>query len=391
MEETERNLLIRTRRDLHRHPELAFEEHRTAALVAERLQLAGYEVSTGVGGTGVVGLLRGAGDGPTILLRADMDALPVTEESEHDFVSTVHGVMHACGHDAHVAIGLAVAERLARSKREWSGSVKYIFQPAEESGGGAVRMIDDGVLEGVDAAIGLHVWLGLESGVVGVVAGEQMASAIEFEVTIRGRGGHGALPHEAVDAVLIGSRVVLALQKFVSLDGPLEEPAVLTIGSFEAGTAGNVVAETAFLRGTARTFDAALYKDLPHRIEAIVAEVCASGGGGYSIETVQSLPATVNDPAMADLVRRAAEEVVGREQVRADPTVRTFAAEDFSELLQRVPGCFFFVGGKNAEVGAVHPHHSPRFDLCEDALPVAVEVLERAARLALREVTSGAS
>ncbi|MDP9347658.1 MAG: amidohydrolase, partial [Gemmatimonadota bacterium] len=209
MSTTELDLLVRTRRDLHRHPELAFQEHRTAGIVAERLGAAGYEVRTGIAETGVVGTLRGGGgDGPTLLLRADMDALPIVEECTHDFVSGTSGAMHACGHDAHVAIGLAVAERLARSRERWPGTVKYVFQPAEEIGSGALRMVEEGVLEGVDAALGLHVWLGLSSGVVGVVPGPFMASAAEFEVTIRGRGGHGAIPDETIDAVLVGSQVV---------------------------------------------------------------------------------------------------------------------------------------------------------------------------------------
>ncbi|HEU0054148.1 MAG TPA: amidohydrolase, partial [Longimicrobium sp.] len=187
MPTAELDLLIRTRRDLHRHPELGFQEHRTAGIVAERLRAAGYEVATGIAETGVVGTLHGgAGDGPTLLLRADMDALPIAEECTHDFVSTHAGVMHACGHDAHVAIGLAVAERLAATRGEWSGTVKYVFQPAEEGGQGALRMVEEGVLDGVDFALGLHVWTGLPSGVVGVVPGPFMASAGEFVITVRG-------------------------------------------------------------------------------------------------------------------------------------------------------------------------------------------------------------
>jgi amidohydrolase len=385
MPTTEFDLLVRTRRDLHRHPELAFQEHRTAGIVAERLRAAGYEVRTGIAETGVVGTLRGgAGDGPTLLLRADMDALPIVEECTHDFISSVSGAMHACGHDAHVAIGLAVAERLARSRERWPGTVQYVFQPAEEIGSGALRMVEEGVLEGVDAALGLHVWLGLPSGVVGVVPGPFMASTAEFDLTIRGRGGHGAIPHETIDPVLVGSQVVVALQSVVSRGISPLESAVVSVGAFQAGDAHNVIADTAVLRGTARAFDPAICGELPRRIEQVVAGVCAALGAEYTFYYHQSAPPTVNDAGMAELVRLAAEEVVGTERVRTDPAVRTMAAEDFGELLLRVPGCYFFVGARNEAIGAVHPHHSPRFDLCEEALPVGVEVLERAALRVLR-------
>jgi amidohydrolase len=384
MASAEHDLLIRTRRDLHRHPELGFQEHRTAGIVAERLRAAGYEVKTGIAETGVVGTLRGgAGEGPTLLLRADMDALPIEEECAHDFVSTQAGVMHACGHDAHVAIGLAVAERLARTRGEWGGTVRYVFQPAEEGGGGAMRMVEEGVLDGVDAALGLHVWLGVESGVVGVVPGPFMASAGSFEITLRGRGGHGALPHETIDAVLVGSQVVVALQSIVSRNVSPLESAVVSVGTFQAGGAQNVIADTARLTGTVRAFDVDGCAELPRRIERVVAGVCAALGAEYSFAYVQDTPPTINDPALAEAVRLAAVDALGAERVRTDPDVRTMASEDFGEFLLRVPGCYFFVGARNEERGAIHPHHSPRFDVCEDALPVAVEVLERAARRVL--------
>lgn len=376
----ELNLLISTRRDLHRHPELGFQEHRTAGIVAERLRAAGYEVRTGIAETGVVGTLRGgAGDGPTLLLRADMDALPIEEECTHGFVSENAGVMHACGHDAHVSIGLAVAERLARARERWAGTVKYVFQPAEEGGGGALRMVEEGVLEGVDAALGLHVWTGLPSGVIGVVPGPFMASAGEFGITIRGRGGHGAIPHETIDAVLVGSQVVTALQSIVSRNVSPLESAVVSVGTFQAGSAWNVIADTAELGGTVRAFEVATCDDLPRRMERVVAGVCEALGATYEFRYKLDTPPTINDAALAEQVRLAAEEVVGKERVRTDPDVRTMAGEDFGEFLLRVPGCYFFVGAQSEAKGAVHPHHSPRFDICEACLPVSVDVLERAA------------
>ncbi|MDQ3389036.1 MAG: amidohydrolase [Gemmatimonadota bacterium] len=377
---TELETLIATRRDLHRHPELAFQEHRTAGIVAERLRAAGYGVQTGVAETGVVGTLDGGGGpGPTLLLRADMDALPIQEECAHDYVSTHPGVMHACGHDAHVAIGLAVADRLAQTRNQWRGTVRYVFQPAEEGGGGASRMIAAGVLEGVDAALGLHVWLGLPSGVVGVVTGPLMASSADFEITIRGRGGHAAIPDEAVDPLLAASQVVVALQSVVSRGVSPLESAVVTVAAFHAGAAFNVIPDLAVLRGTARAFEPNICEELPRRIERVVSGVCEAMGTAYEFDYRADTPPTVNDAGIAEVVRGAAVEVVGRERVRTDPGVRTMAAEDFGEFLARVPGCYFFVGGRNPATGAVHPHHSPNFEVCEAALPVAVDVLERAA------------
>ncbi|CAN5835478.1 amidohydrolase [soil metagenome] len=384
LEPDETATLIHTRRDLHRHPELAFEEHRTAGIIAERLRQAGYQVQTGIAETGVVGRLTGeTGTGPTLLLRADMDALPIPEECTHDFASTQPGTMHACGHDAHVAIGLAVAERLARTRAEWGGTVRYVFQPAEEISRGASQMVREGVLNGVDAALGLHIWLGLPSGVVGVVPGPLMASASEWEITIQGRGGHGAIPDEALDAVLVGSQLVVALQGIVSHTVSPLDSAVLSVGAFHAGEAYNVIADTARLRGTLRAFDPALVAELPRRLEQVVAGVCAAFGASYQLRFEPGTPPTVNDPAIAEAVRQAAVEIVGPDRVRTDPAVRTMAAEDFGEILQRVPGCYFFVGARNEASGAIHPHHSPHFNLCEDALPVAVRVLERAARRVL--------
>jgi amidohydrolase len=288
--------------------------------------------------------------------------------------------MHACGHDAHVAIGLAVAERLAKRRDEWAGEVRYCFQPAEEGAGGAQRMIADGALEGVDAALGLHVWLGLPSGVVGVVDGPQMAGAREFRIVVHGRGGHGAIPNETIDATLVASQVVVALQSIVSRNVSPLDTAVVTVGSFHAGTAQNIIAATAVLEGTLRAFRAELLQELQERVKQVAEGICAALGARAEVSFGKiTFPPTVNDPAMAELVRRATREAYGEDRLRADDEVRTMGAEDFSEFLVRVPGCFFFVGARNEATGAAYPHHSPHFDLCEEALPVAVEVLERAA------------
>jgi amidohydrolase len=377
--------LIATRRDLHRHPELGYAEHRTAGIVADRLRAAGYELRTGVAVTGVVGTMRGRAPGRTLLLRADVDALPIQEETGHGFASTVPGQMHACGHDAHVAIGLAVAERLAAKRDRWAGTVRYVFQPAEEGLGGARRMIEEGVLDGVEAALGLHIWSVFPSGTVAVVPGPIMAAAAEFTLEIVGRGGHGASPHETVDAVLVASQVVVALQSIVGRNVPPLQPAVITVGAIHAGKAWNVIAESATLRGTARSFDLKLGEELPAMIERVVRGVCEAFGAEYRLQYRENTAATINDPRIAELVRRAAVEVIGSERVLTGDGVRTMGAEDFGEFLLKVPGCFFFVGCRNPASGADYPHHNPRFDVCEDSLPVAVDVLERAALMYLGE------
>jgi amidohydrolase len=393
MESAERRRLIETRRDLHRHPELGFEERRTAGIVAERLGAAGYEVRTGVAETGVVGdLAGGAGDGPTLMIRADMDALPIAEETEHDYRSTVNGVMHACGHDGHVAVGLAVAERLAARRDGWPGRVRMVFQPAEEGLGGARRMVEEGVLDGVDAALGLHLWLGLPSGSVTVLPGSLMAASTTLRITLHGRGGHGAIPHEAVDAVVLAAQVVTALQTVVSRSVAPLDTAVVTIGSVEAGSAPNVIAERAVLDGSMRAFDPAVMEMLRERVTAIAEGVAAAGGGRAEVDFLHEIPVTANDPAVTELVRNAAAEVVGEGRVLTDPARRTLASEDMGEFLQRLPGCYFFVGASNRETGAIHPHHSPRFEICEDAMPVAVRVMEAAAlRMLLRTEGSAGS
>ena len=378
---SELQLLISTRRDLHRHPELGFQERRTAAIVAERLRAAGYEVREGVAETGVVATLRGGtGPGPTLLLRADMDALPNQEEATHDFASTAPGRMHACGHDAHVAIGLAVAERLARRRGEWSGTIRYVFQPAEEGGGGALRMVQEGVLEGADAALGLHVWMELQAGTIGVVDGPMMAGSREFRVTVRGRGGHGAIPHETVDAVMVASQLVVALQTIVSRNVSPLDTAVLTVGTIRGGDSPNIIADTAVLEGTLRAYRTELMAHMQRRLVEVAEGVGAAFGARCEVAFGKiPYPPTVNDPAMAALVARAARAILTPDRIRTDAGVRTMAAEDFAEFCVRVPSCYFFLGIRDEAAGIVHPHHSPRFTVSEPALPVGVDVLERAA------------
>ena len=387
--DTEFAELVATRRDLHAHPELGFQERRTAGIVAERLGALGYQVRTGVGRTGVVAVLRGAGPagpGPerTVLLRADMDALPIQEASQVPYRSTAAGVMHACGHDAHVAIGLAVARRLAAERDSWRGTVKFAFQPAEEGGNGALAMIEDGVLDApkVDAAFGLHVMNNLPIGRIAATGGAIMGSVDKFDVTIRGKGGHAAMPHEAVDPILAASHVVAALQSMVSRSTDPFEQLVVSVTQFNAGDAFNVIPETAKLAGTVRSMGGRPFDEAPARLTAIASGVATSLGCTAEVNYVRQTPATVNDAAMARLVAGVAAQLVGEAAVLT--SARTLGGEDFSFFLQRVPGCFAWVGSQNPSRGFDAPHHSPRFDIDEAAMPTGVELLHRVAREYLR-------
>jgi amidohydrolase len=369
---TELATLSATRRDFHAHPELAYEERRTAGIVAGRLAGLGLSPRTGVGRTGVF-----ADSGPSpgrLMLRADMDALPLQEATGHSFASKTPGRMHACGHDGHMAIGLAVAERLTRNAP--ARGLRFLHQPAEEGHGGAEACVRDGALEGVEAALGLHLWSTLPVGKIGLNRGALMAAVDEFTIEIGGPGGHGAMPHETVDPILAAARVVEALQSIVSREISPLESAVVTIGRIQGGTAFNIIPKTVTLQGTARSFTAEAGRALPEKIARIVQGTAAAAGVTARIDYARLNGATVNDPRIADMVIESAARIVGEENVVTD--ARTLAGEDMSVYLERVPGCFFFVGC--APEGEHLPHHSARFDLDERALGVGVAVLEAAAR-----------
>jgi amidohydrolase len=380
LSESEIEQLVADRRQFHRHPEMAYDEHRTAQTVAERLSQHGYQVQVAVGRTGVVGLLgEPEADGKVLLYRADMDGLPIQEENDVEYRSQNDGVMHACGHDAHVAIALGVARRVAASRERLRGQIKFAFQPAEEGQLGAVAMIEDGVLERpqVTAAVGLHVWNNLPVGRVAVYAGPLMAAVDEFELVVRGRGGHGAIPEQTVDSIVAAAHVVTALQTVVSRNVSPLDSAVVTVGKFIAGTAFNIIADTATLRGTVRTFNRETHARIPEMFERVVRGVCDALGATYTLEyNRQTLP-VVNDPEMSEMVGRCAAQVVGGDNVLRDESVRTMGGEDMSYFLERVPGCFFFLGTSNRERGLAHPHHSSRFDIDESALALGVEIMNR--------------
>ena len=370
--------LVQTRRDLHGHPEIAYEEVRTAGVVVERLRGLGLAPRTGIAKTGV-SADAGAG-AKRLMLRADMDALPLEEGSGAPYASRIKGRMHACGHDGHVAISLAVAERLASSSP--AAATRFLYQPAEEGRGGAQSCADEGVLEGVDATFGLHLWSPLAVGRVGVNRGALMAAVDNFTIDVEGRGGHGAMPHEAADPILAAARIVEALQAVVAREISPLDSAVVTIGSIHGGTAFNIIPDAVRMEGTARSFTASTWKALPEKIERIVQGTASACGVKARLRYDRTNGATVNDPKMADLVIETAARLLGEENVEVD--ARTLAGEDMSVFLDRVPGCFFFVGC--AKEGPVLPHHSPRFDIDERALAIGTVVLEAVAREAARRI-----
>lgn len=374
--------LLAWRRDFHRWPELSFREVHTAARIASELHAMGLEVQTGIAKTGVVGLLRGgrAGtDARTLLLRADIDALPLEQQNDVPYRSRNPGVMHACGHDAHMAMLLTAIRILAEQRESLTGNLKFVFQPAEEGPGGADLMIAEGVLSNprVDAAIGFHVWNDLPVGVIGVRSGPLMASSDEFEITIEGMGTHAADPHLGVDAVVVAAHVLTALQCIVSRQVSPLDSAVLSVGRIVAGSAHNVIAQTAQMVGTVRTFNEELRATLPGRIEQLIQGVAAAFGATARLDYRYQYPVLVNAPEMTTLVRRAAEKAVGFERVITAEA--TMGAEDMAYFQREVPGCYFLIGSANSEKGYDKPHHHPEFDIDEDAMPLGVQVLVQAA------------
>lgn len=373
--ESLRDQLVAIRRDLHMHPELGFQEYRTANVVAEQLGTLGYEVQTGVGKTGVVGLLQGGLPGErTVLLRFDMDALPIHEENDVPYRSQTPGVMHACGHDAHVAVGIGVATLLARHRDQIGGTVKLMFQPAEEGLGGAFAMIADGLLEAPkpDVALSIHVSSGHDTGTAVVRDGPLMAASDGFQIVVRGRGGHGASPHETIDAVLVGTQIVVALQTIVARNVDPNETGVVTVGAFHAGTAGNIIAETAELRGTIRSFTPDVRELLHRRVREVAEGIAASFGATAEVKLMIGVGPTVNEPQVTAVMHEAAAAVVGADRINS--SYRTTGAEDFSAVLEQVPGSYFLLGSRGGEASGF-PHHNPRFDIDENCLPQGVAIL----------------
>ena len=370
--------LVEWRRRLHQKPELSFEENLTAEFVSQKLQEWGIEHQTNIAKTGIVATIDSGKPGPVLAIRADMDALPIQEENEVDYRSQHNGIMHACGHDGHTAIALGTACYLAKHKHSFSGKVKFIFQPAEEGPGGAKPMIEAGVLKNpdVDAIVGLHLWNNLPLGTVGVRSGALMAAVETFDCTILGKGGHGGMPHQTVDAIVVAAQIVNVLQSIVARNIDPIDSAVITVGKFHAGHTYNVIADTAQIGGTVRYFKPAYQGYFDKRIEQVIAGICQSYGANYKFDYYSYYPPTINDVKMAELVRSVAESVV-ETPAGIVPECQTMGGEDMSFFLQEVPGCYFFLGSANQEKNLAYPHHHPRFDFDETALGMGVEMFVR--------------
>jgi amidohydrolase len=367
--------LIRVRRRLHRHPELSMLETETAAFVASELgKLALDEVRTDIGQTGVLGTLVGGRPGPVTLLRADMDALPIVELVEADYTSRNRGVMHACGHDGHVSILLAAAATLAERRADVPGTLVFCFQPGEEGAAGNRLMIEDGALEGphVDRTFALHLYCGLDVGKIGVRDGAFFASADEFVLTIQGRGGHGAMPHTSADPIVAGAHLITMLQTIVSREIAPKDPAVFTVGLFEAGSTFNVIPDRATLKGTVRSFDADVRASMPDRLRRIAAGLGEAMRVDIEVDYHWSYPPTVNAKGPNDLVREIGREVLGPDNVVEHDVVMW--SEDMSFMQEQRPGAYFIVGARGDERTSF-PHHNARFDIDERSLDVGYRMM----------------
>lgn len=359
--------MVEFRRDLHMHPEVSFQEVRTPKLIAEYHQALGLEVRTGVGGRGVVATLRGGQPGKTVALRADFDALPIQDEKDVPYKSTVPGAMHACGHDVHTAGLLGVAKVLSEVKEQLRGNVVFVHQFAEElSPGGAQPMIEDGCLDGVDVIYGAHVQSPMEIGTVATIAGPAMATADSISIQVRGKGGHGAEPHKTVDPIVVAAHLTLALQHIAARQTDPLDSVVVTIGSIHGGSASNIIPESVQLLGTVRTFRQEVKERTQESIERLVEQICAAFGAEGALDYEHGYPTVVNHAEQTELVTEVARSIVGAEKlVDLAPMM---GGEDFAYYLQKVPGTFFFVGGRNEELKATYPHHHPRFDVDERSM-----------------------
>ena len=376
--------IVALRRDLHRHAELSYEETYTQRVIVERLRALGLEDVRAMAKTGVTALVRGAKPGPNLLWRADIDGLPLKEETGLPFASEGEA-MHACGHDGHVAIALGLAAALMQSRARLAGTVRFAFQPAEERIGGAKNMIEEGVLDEppVERAFGLHILSGVPVGEARVGPGPCFAAGTHFRIIVRGRGGHASMPQETIDPIVVAAQVITALQTVVSRNVASHDEAVVTIGRLEGGKRGNIIPDEVMMSGSIRTFDPDVLARVLGRMEEIIAGVTSAFGAEHRFD-YSTLPAVVNDAACAETVRRAAAGFLGEDRVRPE---RMMGSDDMAYFLEARPGAYFFLGGGNAAKGITHPHHTSRFDFDEDCLGLGIElglrVIEEATASAL--------
>lgn len=366
--------VVETRREFHAYPELSWKETETQRRILDRLRaIPGLSDIRPIALTGATALLKGGKGGKTVLWRADIDALPIPERSNEPFVSRNEGVMHACGHDAHIAIALGLVEALAAKREKLSGAVRFVFQPAEEAAGGAQRCIEDGVLDSpkVDRALGLHISADIPIGMVNVAPGPFFAAPTAFKAVIEGRGGHAAAPHQSVDAIVVAAHAVVALQTVVSRSVAPPDAAVLTIGKLQSGFRGNVIAESATMTGTIRSYEDRVRELMLQRVEQILGGVCAAFGATYRFSHNTSCPPLVNDPGVAAFVVDQAARLFGAANIVAAPSM---GADDMADFLRARPGCYFWLGARNEAKGIAGRHHDPGFAIDEDALPLGMEL-----------------
>jgi len=367
-----KNKIIATRRDIHKHPELSFQEHRTSELVAKQLEEFGLDVERDIGKTGVVGTLNGANPGKTIAFRADMDALPIQETGDVPYKSVNDGVMHACGHDAHTAMLLAAAEVLSKNHKSIKGIIKFIFQPAEEGYGGARFMIDDGAIDNVDEIYGLHVWNYQKSGTVGIQAGPVMAAADMFTITIQGIGGHGATPQGTVDCIVVSSHLIQAIQTIISRNTNPLESAVITVGQINGGYNFNIIADKIELKGTTRAYTENNRELIKRRLKEIIQGTEKMFGAKIKLDYKDGYPPVINDITVTDNLYNIAIGIVGDNVI---PPYLTMGGEDFSYFSNKIPGCFFFLGTAPKDRKPMStPQHCSHFDIDEEAMLIGSSI-----------------
>lgn len=359
--------VIDLRRDFHMYPERSFEEFRTSAKIKEELDKMGIPYSS-VAGTGVVAIIEGSKSGKVVALRADMDALEVNEKNDIPYKSQNEGMMHACGHDGHIAMLLGAAKILSELKNKFDGKVKLIFQPAEELAQGAVKMIEAGAMDGVDNVFGIHLWSGLPVGKVSVEDGPRMAAVDLFKIQVKGKGGHGSAPHEGIDSVLVASSIVMNLQSIASREMNPLNPIVVTVGKLTAGTRFNVLAPEAILEGTTRYFDPSIKEKLPKAMERIAKNIATSYRAEAKLEYNYATSPVINDLKCSKIATKSVKKLLGEEGLMKFEKVT--GGEDFSEFQTKAPGVLAMVGIRNEEKDAAYPHHHPNFNIDEDALEI---------------------